>query len=82
MPLRCPDCGAAMVSRLNKEKQQRVWGCSTYPQCKGTRDTDGNSAAERRGERNKYEERLPSTSQGAYGRSRARVRDLFDRTED
>lgn len=71
-----------MVSRLNKEKQQRFWGCSTYPQCKGTRDTDGMSAEERRGERPKYEERLPSTSQGAYGRSRARIRDLFDKTED
>ncbi len=81
MPLPCPDCGAPMVSRLNKKTQQRFWGCSTFPQCRGTRDTDGNSAAERNSER-RNEEYLPSTSRGAYGRSRARLRDHFDKVED
>lgn len=44
---RCPICGGPMVSRLNKATNQRFWGCKAYPQCKGTRDTDGRSKAER-----------------------------------
>lgn len=48
--LTCPDCGGAMVSRANKTTGQRFWGCKDYPKCRGTRDTDGNSAAERRGD--------------------------------
>lgn len=46
----CPDCGGPMVSRANKGTGQRFWGCQDYPKCRGTRDTDGESAAERRGE--------------------------------
>jgi ssDNA-binding Zn-finger/Zn-ribbon topoisomerase 1 len=44
----CPDCGGEMVSRLNRAKNQRFWGCKKYPECKGTRDTDGESKSERR----------------------------------
>ena len=44
---RCPLCGGPMVSRMNTAKQQRFWGCKDYPKCKGTRDTDGRSKAER-----------------------------------
>ena len=44
-----------MVSRLNRAKQQRFWGCAKYPKCKGTRDTDGQSAEERRAERSEPE---------------------------
>ncbi len=47
--LKCPTCGGPMVSRLNRVKNQRFWGCQTYPECKGTRDTDG-EAPRRRGE--------------------------------
>ena len=43
----CPDCGGPMLSRLNKVTEQRFWGCKDYPKCKGTRDTDGRSKAER-----------------------------------
>lgn len=46
----CPECGGPMVSRANKTTGQRFWGCQSYPACRGTRDTDGNSTAERRGE--------------------------------
>jgi ssDNA-binding Zn-finger/Zn-ribbon topoisomerase 1 len=46
----CPECGGPMVSRANKSTGQRFWGCADYPKCTGTRDTDGESAAERRGE--------------------------------
>ena len=54
----CPECGGAMVSRANKTTGQRFWGCKDYPKCRGTRDTDGNSAAERRGEGLAASERL------------------------
>jgi ssDNA-binding Zn-finger/Zn-ribbon topoisomerase 1 len=37
----CPECGAAMISRQNQITGQRFWGCSTYPTCRGTRNTDG-----------------------------------------
>lgn len=50
-PLQCPKCGQKMVSRLNKKNQQRFWGCSQYPKCDGTRDTDGKSPNERFNER-------------------------------
>jgi len=41
----CPDCGAKMVSR--KGQYGTFWGCSTYPKCRGTRDSNGLSKAER-----------------------------------
>lgn len=47
----CPDCGGRMVSRMNREKQQRFWGCVSFPACRGTRDTDGRSKSEREHER-------------------------------
>lgn len=49
--VKCPDCGGPMVSKLNQAKQQRFWGCATFPKCKGTRDTDGLSKADRDAER-------------------------------
>ncbi len=45
---RCPSCGGPMVSRQNSKTGQRFWGCTKYPRCKGTRDTDGLSADDRR----------------------------------
>lgn len=36
----CPVCGAAMAKRLAKKGAnagQEFWGCSRYPQCRGTR---------------------------------------------
>jgi len=46
----CPECGGPMTSRANRTTGQRFWGCNNYPTCKGTRDTDGESPQERRGE--------------------------------
>lgn len=37
----CPDCGGEMVSRLNRRENSRFWGCKKYPDCKGTRNVDG-----------------------------------------
>ena len=33
---RCPECGKEMKSRTSR--QGEFWGCSAYPQCKGTRE--------------------------------------------
>ena len=43
----CPKCGARMVSRKQGETGRRFWGCSNFPTCRGTRDTDGNAPGER-----------------------------------
>lgn len=43
----CPECRGPMVSRLNRQTQQRFWGCKAFPDCKGTRDTDGRSRHDR-----------------------------------
>ncbi|MEO1007510.1 MAG: restriction endonuclease [Planctomycetota bacterium] len=40
---RCPNCGAPMVRRVAKRglnAGQAVFGCSTYPKCRGTRGRD------------------------------------------
>jgi ssDNA-binding Zn-finger/Zn-ribbon topoisomerase 1 len=42
----CPDCGAPMRSR--KSEHGVFWGCSRYPQCRGTRDSMGRSKREQR----------------------------------
>jgi four helix bundle suffix protein len=39
-PLACPRCGKPMCQRMARQEPhagQRFWGCSAYPQCKGTR---------------------------------------------
>lgn len=35
--VKCPRCTAAMVERKNKQSDDRFWGCSRYPKCRGTR---------------------------------------------
>lgn len=37
----CPDCGAAMVQRANRKTGDQFWGCSNFPNCTGTRQSDG-----------------------------------------
>ena len=43
--VKCPDCGGPMVSR--KSQFGTFWGCLNYPECKGTRDSEGRSKADR-----------------------------------
>jgi len=45
----CPECGGEMTSRTGKYGV--FWGCKAYPKCKGTRDSEGRSKAERDSER-------------------------------
>ena len=35
--LKCPKCGAKMVLRHRKSDGAAFYGCSQYPQCRGTR---------------------------------------------
>lgn len=43
--VKCPDCNGEMISR--KSQYGTFWGCKAYPKCKGTRDSNGMSRAER-----------------------------------
>ena len=45
----CPECGKRMKSRTGKYGV--FWGCSDYPNCRGTRDSQGRSKAERDAQR-------------------------------
>jgi ssDNA-binding Zn-finger/Zn-ribbon topoisomerase 1 len=56
----CPTCGAPMVSRKNNATGQRFWGCSKFPTCKGTRDTDGEPPRRPRND----DERAPAPEPG------------------
>ena len=44
----CPDCGGQMVLRRPKRKGdfEPFWGCSNYPDCKGTRNIQPDGAPE------------------------------------
>ena len=33
----CPRCSTDMATRTNRQNGQRFWGCTRYPQCRGTR---------------------------------------------
>lgn len=33
----CPNCGASMVKRTRRSDGAEFWGCTKYPECKGTR---------------------------------------------
>lgn len=33
----CPDCGGSMTLRINRETQDKFWGCRDFPDCWGTR---------------------------------------------
>ena len=46
----CPLCDGPMSSRVNRKTGQRFWGCNAFPECKGTRDTDGLSYGDRQRE--------------------------------
>lgn len=54
--LTCPDCGGAMKERANRQTGQKFYGCVKYPDCKGTRDSDGLSREDREERRYKQEQ--------------------------
>lgn len=52
--LKCPDCSGPMISRTGKFGV--FWGCKSYPNCKGTRDSQGMSKAEKQKTDKDYDE--------------------------
>jgi len=54
----CPECNKKMKSRTGKYGV--FWGCSDYPNCRGTRDSMGRSKAERDAAKETEEEVEPS----------------------
>ncbi len=35
--IQCPECGSKMIRRTNRKEGTEFYGCSLYPECKGTR---------------------------------------------
>lgn len=64
----CPDCGSKMLSRKNRQSGESFWGCTKYPECKGTRDNMGRSKAERLKEKEKenYDKYNPSEGEEGF----------------
>jgi ribosomal protein L37AE/L43A len=52
--VQCPECGGKMISR--KGQYGTFWGCTKYPNCRGTRDSMGRSKVERDEEKSKPRE--------------------------
>lgn len=52
----CPECGSEMVVRTRRSDGNKFWGCKKYPECNGTRDSDGLSKAEKAKEREKVQQ--------------------------
>lgn len=54
--LLCPDCNGEMALRTNKTNGQKFYGCKKFPNCRGTRDEEGLSRAEREEKKYKKEQ--------------------------
>jgi len=39
--VKCPVCGGRMVRKTARATGRKFWGCLRFPECRGTRDTDG-----------------------------------------
>jgi ssDNA-binding Zn-finger/Zn-ribbon topoisomerase 1 len=70
--VKCPDCGGEMISRTGKFGV--FWGCKDFPKCKGTRDSEGRSKADREAWKAEQEEKnspfdvdgLPTRTKGSW----------------
>lgn len=69
-PTTCPICEGPMTSRANRTTGQRFWGCNAYPQCKGTRNTDGEAPRAIQEEPRDRDLGLPSDRQRSNDRRR------------
>lgn len=47
----CPECGSKMIARANRVTGEKFWGCKNYPDCRGTRDSEGKSKEDRKREK-------------------------------
>lgn len=41
--LKCPKCGSPMQERYNKSSGEMFYGCTQFPDCRGTRQANGSS---------------------------------------
>lgn len=64
--LLCPDCGADMALRTNKSNGNKFYGCKKFPNCRGTRDEDGLSKAEREEKKYRREEKELVAQEGGF----------------
>jgi ssDNA-binding Zn-finger/Zn-ribbon topoisomerase 1 len=39
--VKCPKCGGPMVARKSGRDGRMFFGCKAFPECRGTRNTDG-----------------------------------------
>lgn len=70
----CPECGGPMVSRKRKSDGQVFWGCRKFPDCKGTRNTDGEARREGNRFEQSYDERHQLPTERALSNDRSRWR--------
>ena len=70
----CPDCGSAMKVRTNRQNGNKFYGCTKYPECKGTRDENGLSRAER--EEQKYKKEVTHQEGFSFNRKRNPVTEV------
>jgi len=54
--LLCPDCNHEMALRVNRTNGNKFYGCKKYPTCRGTRDENGLSKADREEQKYKTEQ--------------------------
>lgn len=66
----CPDCGGPMLLRTNRQNGDKFWGCTKYPNCRGTRDSAGLSRAERQAELDKQRENIVQDAGFSFNRKR------------
>ena len=38
---KCPICSSKLITRVVRKTKEKFLGCTQYPECKGTRNTDG-----------------------------------------
>jgi ssDNA-binding Zn-finger/Zn-ribbon topoisomerase 1 len=53
---RCPDCGAEMIVRTNRENGSQFLGCTSYPKCKRTEEIPENIRMELEGQPKLFKE--------------------------
>lgn len=70
----CPDCGSPMKERTNRQNGNKFYGCTKYPDCRGTRDENGLSRQER--EERKYKTEVTHQEGFSFNKKRNPVTEV------
>lgn len=70
----CPDCNSPMKVRTNRQNGNKFYGCTKYPDCRGTRDENGLSRADR--EERKYKDSVTQQEGFSFNRKRNPVTEV------